>query len=99
MNNKAILDLVINAVKEIAEALGTPELKDPVGGTRLYGGEKGTLDSLNLVRLITDLEEKISETFGKEIIIADERAMSQKTSPFKNVQSLADYILLLLAEE
>ena len=41
---------------------------------------------------------KISEKFNKEIILADEKAMSQERSPFLSVKSLADYIEKLLNE-
>ena len=52
----------------------------------------GVLDSLALVSLVSDLEELLSQKFGKEIILADEKMMSVKNSPFKDVKSLAAYI-------
>ncbi|EAI8625054.1 MULTISPECIES: hypothetical protein [Campylobacter] len=56
------------------------------------------LDSLALVSLVADLEELLSEEFNKEIILADEKMMSAKNSPFKDVESLTDYIVKKLQE-
>jgi D-alanine--poly(phosphoribitol) ligase subunit 2 len=55
------------------------------------------LDSLGLVSLIVATEERIVDSFDVEITIADAKAMSQKNSPFRSVNSLADYILKLLS--
>lgn len=72
-------------------------MKNPTKNTKLYGGN-GALDSLSLVSFIADLEEKISDEFDKDIVLADEKAMSQSTSPFRNVESLTLYIETLLKD-
>ena len=56
------------------------------------------MDSLALVSFIADLEDKISDEFEKDIILADEKAMSQRTSPFRSVETLTNYIQKLLEE-
>jgi acyl carrier protein len=63
----------------------------------LFLSKDGGLDSLGLVSLIVATEEKIVDSLDAEITIADAKAMSQKNSPFKSVNSLADYILELLS--
>jgi acyl carrier protein len=63
--------------------------------TRLFGGG-GPLDSLGLVSMIVQLEELVEEKTGKSIIIADEKAMSRRTSPFATLGLLSDYIFELL---
>ena len=63
----------------------------------LFLSKDGGLDSLDLVSLIVATEEKIVDSFDVEITIADAKAMSQKNSPFKSVNSLADYVLELLS--
>jgi acyl carrier protein len=67
------------------------------GSNDLFGGDS-PLDSMDLVSLVVELEEQIHAKFGREITLADERAMSQATNPFRNVESLADYAYGLLAE-
>ena len=59
--------------------------------SKLFGGG-GPLDSMALVNLVVDLEELIEDDYGKTITLADEKAMSQRTSPFSRVQNLIDYV-------
>ena len=96
MKNR-IEKIIIEVLNEINEELENENLNNPTSETKLYGGS-GALDSLALVSLITDLEERISDEFEKDIILADEKAMSQKTSPFRNVETLTNYIQKLLEE-
>jgi acyl carrier protein len=92
-----IEEVILNSLIELNEELENNLLGSPSKETRLYGGG-GALDSMALVSFITDLEEIISEKFDKHIILADERAMSQRTSPFRSVESLTIYIKKLLEE-
>lgn len=87
--------IIIETLKELNEELENLAFENPTSKTKLYGSSNA-LDSLALVSFITDLEEKISEEFEKEIILADEKAMSAKTSPFRNIESLTLYIKALL---
>jgi hypothetical protein len=92
-----ILQLVYAALKDAGEELGNAELSRPGPETRLYG-RQGLLDSLALVNVLADVEQRVADGLGKTITLADERAMSQKRSPFASASTLADYIELLLSE-
>jgi len=94
MRNK-IEKIIIETLIELNEELNNENLKNPSSKTKLYGASSA-LDSLALVSFITDLEEKLSEEFDEDLILADEKAMSAKTSPFRSVESLSAYILSLL---
>jgi acyl carrier protein len=97
-NDMQIIEsLIIESLKELNEELEKEELNNPTRDTKLYGID-GVLDSLALVSLITDLEEKIFDEFGKDITLADEKAMSQRNSPFRSVETLTNYISKLLEE-
>ena len=72
-----------------------PIVKEP--STILFG-KKSTLDSLGLVSLIVTIEQKLEDELGVSITLADERAMSQESSPFKTIESLIKYIAMLLEE-
>jgi acyl carrier protein len=63
--------------------------------TRLFGSESA-LDSMNLVSLIIAIEREVEDSFGVALTLADERALSMKASPFRSIQSLADYIDTLM---
>ncbi len=90
--------IVCEALKEINEELENEAFVSPNSKTKLYGGS-GAMDSLALVSFVADIEEKISDEFEKDIVLADEKAMSQKTSPFRSVESLSLYIKKLLEEQ
>ncbi len=60
-------------------------------------GQGGVLDSLGLVNFLADLEHRIAEEFGREIVLASDQAMSRSRSPFRDVSALSDYIVELLA--
>lgn len=87
--------IIIDTLKELNEELENEAFLNPNSKTKLYGGD-GAMDSLALVSFIADLEDKISDEFEKDIILADEKAMSAKTSPFRNIESLTSYIKSLL---
>lgn len=92
-----IENIIYEVLKEINEELENETFLNPNLKTKLYGGS-GAMDSLALVSFIADVEDRISETFDKNIVLADEKAMSAKTSPFRNIESLSTYILELLKQ-
>jgi hypothetical protein len=61
-------------------------------------GPGSPLDSLGLVNLLADLEYRLAEEFGREIVLASDRTMSRSRSPFRDVSTLTECILELLAE-
>ena len=96
-NRKTIENLIINAVKEINKQLSQEQQLGQSTKTVLFGKD-GKLDSLGLVTLLIIIEQNIEDEFDVSITIADEKAMSQKRSPFKTIGTLADYIDMLLRE-
>jgi acyl carrier protein len=65
--------------------------------TRLLGSQS-VLDSMHLVSLIVAIEREVEETFGVALTLADERALSMQASPFRSIESLADYIALRMTD-
>ena len=90
-----ILKLLLETVKEIGEDQNNQALLDATEETRLFGEN---LDSMGIVFLVTDLESRISDELDVDLTLADERAMSQKTSPFRSVKTLAKYANTLIEE-
>lgn len=92
MNRKErILTVLAKVVHELNE-----QLKDKIAAERgqaapLYG-EKGVLDSLGLVTLIVAVEQAIEEELGVTITLTDEKALSQRNSPFRTIGTLVEYI-------
>jgi len=97
MKNR-IKEIIIEVLTELNEGLKNETLNNPTNDTKLYG-LNGVLDSVALVMLITDLEERISDEFENDIILANEKAMSQRTSPFRNIETLTIYVQKILKEQ
>ncbi len=93
-----LMALVREAILDTVDLEDAFSEQDIDAETRLFGA-KGLLDSLDLVNLIVDLEERVEDRYGLPVSIADERAMSRRRSPFLYVGTLAGYIGELLAEE
>jgi hypothetical protein len=45
-----------------------------------------------------DVEGDVSTALGRSISLTDDRAMSQEISPFDDVQTLLNYIMILVNE-
>ncbi len=61
-------------------------------------GTESVLDSMQLVSLIVAIEREVEDAFGVAVTLADERALSMQASPFRSIQSLADYIGILIMD-
>jgi len=92
-----ILTLVLNAIEHLGQVESKEELLNPTDKLRLFG-EGGVMDSIGIVMLITEIEERVEDDLGYSITLTDDRAMSQKTSPFRSVKTLVSYIETLLKE-
>ena len=92
-----ILEAVYRAVDWVNSELPPNHQIVKAPETRLYGPQ-ALLDSLSLVNLIVATEREIEDAFGVSVLLASDRAMSQKRSPFLTIGSLASYIQELLVE-
>ncbi len=91
-NRSDIEALILESVRTLAEDFEIEALLKPTAESALYGND-GALDSMALVNLIADIEDAVSEHFDASIALADEKAMSAKNSPYRNVRSLTDATL------
>jgi len=87
--------LLLESIRDYAAQTGLP--MNVTEDMRLFGRE-APLDSLGLVTVLASFEASINDTFGTEIVLVDEHAMSLEHSPFRTVSSLVDYACTLLVE-
>jgi acyl carrier protein len=97
-DKQQIIESIYRAIDEFNALVSPPAQLDKSPSTVLFG-EHGRLDSLGLVSLILDVEGQIEADFETPVSLTSDRAMSQKTSPFRSVDTLADYIAELLREQ
>jgi acyl carrier protein len=92
---KDILEVIYNSIDELNSQ---NDYEIPKKETTKLFGRDCNLDSLGLVNLISLIEDSIEEKTGEYMPIADERAFSMESSPFKTIGVLADYIQGLFNE-
>jgi acyl carrier protein len=93
-----ITKLIIECLQGVHAEDGIPAADVSMGPDTVLLGKSAVLDSLGLVRLVLEVEQRIADTFDWSVSLADERAMSQHRSPFRTVGSLAEYITTLAGE-
>ena len=96
-DHERIVRAVYNAVDEINEQLPKGVAIEKSLDADLYGNT-GKLESIDVVGFIIEVEDQIRSEFGVSITIADDRATSQKNSPFLTLGSLTEYLTELLKE-
>jgi acyl carrier protein len=97
IDQPAILQAIYRAVDSINEQSDPEKQIVKAVETALYGANS-VLDSLRLVSLVVAVEREIEQESGVSLVLASERAMSQRRSPFLSIGSLAEYIEQLLSE-
>ena len=93
-----ILKSIYDAIDEVNEQLPEGQTLEKSPNTVLLG-ESGKLESIDLVNILVATEENVEETFGIPISITDERAVSEKNSPFTTIETLCNFISNLLIEK
>lgn len=96
-NVREITDVLLKAAAEFNQEL---ELKIAVeqGSDAALFGDTGVLDSLNLVSFIILVEQEIADHFDTAVTLADEKALSQRRSPFRTIGTLAEHVADRLSE-
>ena len=94
---KIITDIIFAAIDDYND-LNPKDKKITKGKTTILYSKNGKIDSLGLVNLILAIEEKVFEQLNVNITLADDSAFSEKSSPFKDIQSLIEFIQKKLNE-
>lgn len=93
-----LIQLIISTVNELAEQ-DELEIDGKVDAATSLFGEEGILDSMGLVSTVIAVEQAIEEKLGVSVSLADEKALSQKNSPYRTVTTLANYAAQLISEQ
>lgn len=93
VDEAAVQQTVLEAIARVNLARAANQQLE-VSSTATIFGPGSSLDSLGLVGLLIDVEESLRD-LGFDVTLSDERAVSQRSSPFRNVQTLTAYITSL----
>ena len=92
-----IVKIIIAAANELNDEEEISVSEELSESTRLFG-ENGVLDSMGLVSLVVAVEQSIDEELDVSVSLADEKALSQKNSPYRTIETLAEYAEKLIQE-
>jgi acyl carrier protein len=93
---RSVKEIVYECIQAQADMDDNEALMVCDAKTKLFG-TNAALDSMGLVMLVVEVETRVREESEKDITLADEKAMSRTTSPFRTVGSLIAYVEELLA--
>lgn len=96
MDRNADLQSLILQVLERYNRFNQPTVDLSAGADTLLFGPGGALDSMALVTLVVEVEEEVELQYGVQLVLADEKAVSRKLSPFLSIRRFAAYIDELL---
>ena len=100
LDRETISNLVIECLRAVLSEREEGNKVRISESTTFYGSSnEAGLDSLELVTLVIDIEQKLESVYEITITLADDRAMSQRRSPFRSVGALTDYICQLIEDK
>lgn len=87
IERNAILDQIRESIAQVSDSF-----QGDAHESLTLIGSKAPFSSIELVSILIDIEQEINSKYDTTISLMDEKAMSQRNSPFRSVGSLVDYI-------
>lgn len=97
LDRQVAFEVVRACVAEALALAGAPA--DDVTESTVLVGPGSAIDSIGIVSLIVDVEQRLEQEHHVSVTLANDRAMSQRNSPFRTAGVLTDHVLAVLAEE
>ena len=99
MNKELITEIIIDVLNDSCRLRHHDNsIQINLTSDTILFGNNSEIDSMELVNILLDVEEKVSKQLNKNITLMDERAVSKKHSPFRSVETLTNYIMELFLE-
>jgi acyl carrier protein len=92
------LEIVKASLAEVFVQTGMPA-PDAVDEETVLVGKDAVLDSLGVVSLIVEVEQRVEGEHSVSVTLANDKAMSARNSPFRTVGVLTDHVVAMVAEE
>src|ERR1700742_541286 len=90
-------EIVLVSLKEVFAQSGTESPASITEATVLVGTD-AVLDSLGVVQLIVEVEQRVEADHGISVTLANDKAMSARNSPFRTVGVLTDHVIATAEE-
>ena len=90
-------EIVLASLQEVFAQAGTEAPSSITDDTVLVGND-AVIDSLGVVALIVEVEQRLEQNHGISVVLANDKAMSAKNSPFRTVGVLTDHVIAMAQE-
>ncbi|HKY39985.1 MAG TPA: hypothetical protein VJN18_28820 [Polyangiaceae bacterium] len=84
--------IVLQSLNEVFVQIGLEPPASLDEGTVLVG-DNAVLDSLGVVQLIVEVEQRVEQVHSLSVTLANDKAMSERNSPFRTLGVLADHVV------
>lgn len=91
------LEIVLASLQEVFAQTGVAA-PAAVGEDTVLVGTDAVLDSLGVVSLIVEVEQRLEAEHGISVTLANDKAMSARNSPFRSVGVLTDHVMAMAQE-
>lgn len=91
-----VVELIVACLRDVVDE---PEKASALGVNTALIGPDSVLDSIRLVQLLVEVEQRVEQEHGITVQLTDERALTQEKSPFRSVAALAEYAGMLIDEQ
>jgi acyl carrier protein len=97
IERSAALKIVIASIQEVFAQTGMDAPGALTEDTVLVGKD-AVLDSLGVVSLIVEVEQRVESEHNASVTLANDKAMSARNSPFRTVGVLTDHVVAMVLE-
>ena len=94
---KDAYEIVIASLNEVFAQIGAP-VPESLGEDTVLVGNDPVLDSLGVVQLIVEVEQRVEQGHNISVTLANDKAMSARNSPFRTIGVLADHVVATAQE-
>ena len=94
---KDAYEIVIASLNEVFAQTGAPAPETLNEDTVLVGADP-VLDSLGVVQLIVEVEQRVEQGHNISLTLANDKAMWARNSPFRTIGVLADHVVATAQE-
>lgn len=94
----AALSVVKTALRDLLTQNGD-DIPEPLDENVVLVGKDAVIDSIGIVSLIVEIEQLLETEHDVTVTLANDRAMSERNSPFRTVGILAAHVLSLSSQD
>lgn len=95
MHRDTLIDLMLRLLQDALAEDDTEGTLEATATSPLIGGA-AIVTSLRLVSFIIDVESTLLDSHQVDVMLVNEQSLSRKSSPFRTIETLADYVLELI---